>query len=410
MTRRRGKFCRRKGPGPLEAGHSNAAGLSVDVDTWYSVPPSASPSCSPKTSSPAASSSTTRRPLIDRIGHRPVASARGGTTLYKFRARNLVTKQKIDLVCKGTDNFQDADFEKRAVTLMYADQEHVHLLDQQDYNQYAAAAGRRGRRDAVRHRGLEGMLALIYNERVRGPAASRGGGAEDHRVRPRREGQLGHVAHQAGEAGNGPGDPGARVSEAGRDDQGRHAHRGVSGGARRRLRIARLAADGLRIASADALGRRLLALAGSTFFAVGFAGVLAASPTASAALAFFLPFGAACRRRRSFRLVRSPFSRLLLAGFAFGFLGRDFFGLGGLPPSPCRRRKYCPSCRRISSSIRRERCSWDGCVSMVRWQSVSPRSMTAGYDQASYAAAVFYTGTGAAASASTPRRSRRCSS
>ena len=64
-------------------------------------------------------------------------SARGGTTLYKFRARNLVTKQKIDLACKGTDNFQDADFEKRAVSLMYADQEHVHLLDQQDYNQYA---------------------------------------------------------------------------------------------------------------------------------------------------------------------------------------------------------------------------------------------------------------------------------
>ena len=45
-------------------------------------------------------------------------SARGGTTLYKFRARNLVTKQKVDLVCKGTDNLPDADFEKRAVTLM----------------------------------------------------------------------------------------------------------------------------------------------------------------------------------------------------------------------------------------------------------------------------------------------------
>ena len=64
-------------------------------------------------------------------------SARGGNTLYKFRGRNLVTKQKVDLSCKGTDNFNEADFEKRAVALMYADQDHVHLLDQQDYNQFS---------------------------------------------------------------------------------------------------------------------------------------------------------------------------------------------------------------------------------------------------------------------------------
>ena len=46
-------------------------------------------------------------------------SARGGATLYKFRARNLITKNKTDLTCKGTDNLQDADFERREVTLMY---------------------------------------------------------------------------------------------------------------------------------------------------------------------------------------------------------------------------------------------------------------------------------------------------
>jgi elongation factor P len=90
-------------------------------------------------------------------------SARGGTTLYKFRARNLVTKQKIDLTCKGTDNFQDADFEKRGVTLMYGDQEQVHLLDQQDYNQYSLA--RSDVADEMQYvtEDLEGMLALIYD-------------------------------------------------------------------------------------------------------------------------------------------------------------------------------------------------------------------------------------------------------
>jgi elongation factor P len=90
-------------------------------------------------------------------------SARGGATLYKFRARNLVTKQKTDLSCKGADNFQQADFEKRAVSLMYADQEHVHLLDQGDYNQYALSLGDVA--DEVQYitEGLEGMFALIYD-------------------------------------------------------------------------------------------------------------------------------------------------------------------------------------------------------------------------------------------------------
>jgi elongation factor P len=101
-------------------------------------------------------------------------SARGGTTLYKFRARNLVTKQKVDLVCKGTDNLTDADFEKRPVTLMYSDVEQVHLLDQQDYNQYSLL--RADVADEMQYvtEGLEGMFALIYNQQCVGlqlPAA-----------------------------------------------------------------------------------------------------------------------------------------------------------------------------------------------------------------------------------------------
>lgn len=90
-------------------------------------------------------------------------SARGGATLYKFRARHLVTKQKVDLSCKGTENFTEADFEKRAVALMYADQDFVHLLDQQDYNQYAIPLGDVADELQYVTEGLEGMLALIYD-------------------------------------------------------------------------------------------------------------------------------------------------------------------------------------------------------------------------------------------------------
>jgi elongation factor P len=90
-------------------------------------------------------------------------SARGGATLYKFRARNLVTKQKVDFVCKGTDNLAEADFEKRGVSLMYADAEQVHLLDQQDYNQYALTLSDAAAELPYVTENLEGMLALIYN-------------------------------------------------------------------------------------------------------------------------------------------------------------------------------------------------------------------------------------------------------
>ena len=95
-------------------------------------------------------------------------SARGGATLYKFRARNLVNKQKVDLVCKGTDNLVEADFEKRAITLMYADNDHVHLLDQQDYNQYALPLADVADEMPYITESLEGMFALIYNDQCVG--------------------------------------------------------------------------------------------------------------------------------------------------------------------------------------------------------------------------------------------------
>src|SRR6202007_1402972 len=64
-------------------------------------------------------------------------SARGAATLYKFRARNLITKQKVDITLKGTDNLDEADFAKRPVKFMYADATHMHFLDQEDFNQYS---------------------------------------------------------------------------------------------------------------------------------------------------------------------------------------------------------------------------------------------------------------------------------
>ena len=90
-------------------------------------------------------------------------SARGSATLYKFRARNLVTKQKTDITLKGTDGLDEADFARREVTFMYADNEAAHFLDTGDYNQYSLTRDDVSTELQYITESLQGMLAMIYN-------------------------------------------------------------------------------------------------------------------------------------------------------------------------------------------------------------------------------------------------------
>jgi elongation factor P len=90
-------------------------------------------------------------------------SARGAATLYKFRGRNLVTKQKTDITLKGTESLDVADFERRGVKLMYADATHMHLLDQTDFNQYSILLEDVADERLYITEELEGMLAMFYN-------------------------------------------------------------------------------------------------------------------------------------------------------------------------------------------------------------------------------------------------------
>jgi elongation factor P len=95
-------------------------------------------------------------------------SARGSATLYKFRARNLVTKQKTDITLKGTDGLDDADFHRREVTFMYADNDTAHFLDSGDYNQYMLPRDEVATELQYITEELQGMLAMIYNGQCMG--------------------------------------------------------------------------------------------------------------------------------------------------------------------------------------------------------------------------------------------------
>ncbi|MEX2187726.1 MAG: elongation factor P [Pirellulales bacterium] len=91
-------------------------------------------------------------------------SARGAATLYKFRARNLVSKQKVDLTLKGTDSLPEADFQRRSVKFMYADATQSHFLDEADYNQFALDSELIEEERQYITEELEGMVAMIYND------------------------------------------------------------------------------------------------------------------------------------------------------------------------------------------------------------------------------------------------------
>jgi elongation factor P len=91
-------------------------------------------------------------------------SARGAATLYKFKARNLITKQKVEFTFKGTDVLPEADFRKRLVKMMYKDTEELHLMDQEDYNQFSIAVSDVEEQLNYLTEELEGTYALIYED------------------------------------------------------------------------------------------------------------------------------------------------------------------------------------------------------------------------------------------------------
>jgi elongation factor P len=95
-------------------------------------------------------------------------SARGGATYYKFRARNLLTKQKADITLKGTEGLNEADFGRREVTFMYADNDTAHFLDGGDYNQYSIPRADVATELQYITEDMPGLLALIYNDQCVG--------------------------------------------------------------------------------------------------------------------------------------------------------------------------------------------------------------------------------------------------
>jgi elongation factor P len=95
-------------------------------------------------------------------------SARGGATLYKVRFRNVQTRQKVDQTFKGEDALEEAHFETREVQYLYKDGDRFAFMDLSDYSQFELTEEELG--EAVQYLvdDMEGITALISEERVLG--------------------------------------------------------------------------------------------------------------------------------------------------------------------------------------------------------------------------------------------------
>jgi elongation factor P len=95
-------------------------------------------------------------------------SARGSSSLYKLRFRNLLTKRKVDLTFRGDDPLEEADFERRPVQYLFGDESGCTLMDLQDYTQFSLTKEDLEDEWPYITEGLEGMIALVSDGRAVG--------------------------------------------------------------------------------------------------------------------------------------------------------------------------------------------------------------------------------------------------
>jgi elongation factor P len=95
-------------------------------------------------------------------------SARGAATLYKIKARNLKTKNRIEKSYRGTDSLSESSFERRPIQYLYRDTDELHFMDAENFNQFSFSAEELKDQTPYMSENMEGIEALIVDEEVIG--------------------------------------------------------------------------------------------------------------------------------------------------------------------------------------------------------------------------------------------------
>jgi len=93
-------------------------------------------------------------------------SARGAASIYHFRFRNLVTKAKQDVSCKGDEPFADIDFERRPVQYLYKETDLYTFMDTEDFSQFSLPEDALEEQLPYLAEDMEGIFALLSDGKV----------------------------------------------------------------------------------------------------------------------------------------------------------------------------------------------------------------------------------------------------
>jgi elongation factor P len=95
-------------------------------------------------------------------------SARGASTLYKIRARNLLTQTKTDVTSRGDDSFPEPNFETREVQYLYQSGPDYVFMDLESYDQHSIHEDKLGEQTRYLVEDMEGIYALVLEGNIVG--------------------------------------------------------------------------------------------------------------------------------------------------------------------------------------------------------------------------------------------------
>jgi elongation factor P len=90
-------------------------------------------------------------------------TARGASTIYKVKLRNLKTRQRLELTLRGGETFGVPDVEQRPLQFLYDDPDAFHFMDTESFEQFALARGDLEWESRFLVEGIEGVRVVYYN-------------------------------------------------------------------------------------------------------------------------------------------------------------------------------------------------------------------------------------------------------
>ena len=95
-------------------------------------------------------------------------SSRSGSTLYKVRGLDLVTRQKYENRFKGDENVQTVDFGRRSVQFLFQDTDSCTFMDKENFEQYMLNTADLQEELLYLTEDLEGILAMTADDSILG--------------------------------------------------------------------------------------------------------------------------------------------------------------------------------------------------------------------------------------------------